>query len=263
MPIKHLVTPGVGFSPGSIKYIVTRGLIPQVYTQPPVAVALNLKRRTTALTVPVWNRGICNTTQKQVFVAPSEGFTLTVDTTNYATPTAAAVTVYDRHNRRITSNFVPSGGASIASNVVTLPELSIPATANGEYRVDVSVEASGYSPAIVRIPLFVSKQHQWLTVIEGIQKLRRGEGVALAIATTAWGGSPTSPSVTITRWRDSEDVTAVLMPNGSHSVDGDNVVLKELAIPATAEVGEYRVDVQFNASGFTPAVAHFIVGVGI
>ena len=27
MAIKHLVSPGIGFSPGSIKYIVTRGLI--------------------------------------------------------------------------------------------------------------------------------------------------------------------------------------------------------------------------------------------
>lgn len=26
MPIKHLISPGIGFSPGSPKYIVTRGL---------------------------------------------------------------------------------------------------------------------------------------------------------------------------------------------------------------------------------------------
>lgn len=26
MPIKHLISPGIGFSPGSVKYLVTRGL---------------------------------------------------------------------------------------------------------------------------------------------------------------------------------------------------------------------------------------------
>ena len=26
MPVKHIISPGIGFSPGSIKYIVTRGL---------------------------------------------------------------------------------------------------------------------------------------------------------------------------------------------------------------------------------------------
>lgn len=26
MPIKHLISPGIGFSPGSVKYIITRGL---------------------------------------------------------------------------------------------------------------------------------------------------------------------------------------------------------------------------------------------
>ena len=26
MPVKHLIGPGIGFSPGSVKYIVTRGL---------------------------------------------------------------------------------------------------------------------------------------------------------------------------------------------------------------------------------------------
>ena len=26
MPVKHIISPGIGFSPGSVKYIVTRGL---------------------------------------------------------------------------------------------------------------------------------------------------------------------------------------------------------------------------------------------
>lgn len=26
MPIKHLISPGIGFSPGSVKYLITRGL---------------------------------------------------------------------------------------------------------------------------------------------------------------------------------------------------------------------------------------------
>lgn len=26
MPVKHLITPGIGFSPGSVQYIITRGL---------------------------------------------------------------------------------------------------------------------------------------------------------------------------------------------------------------------------------------------
>jgi len=26
MPVKHLISPGIGFSPASVKYIVTRGL---------------------------------------------------------------------------------------------------------------------------------------------------------------------------------------------------------------------------------------------
>lgn len=28
MPAKHIISPGLGFSPGSVKYIVTRGLLP-------------------------------------------------------------------------------------------------------------------------------------------------------------------------------------------------------------------------------------------
>lgn len=28
MAVKHLISPGIGFSPGSVKYIVTRGLFP-------------------------------------------------------------------------------------------------------------------------------------------------------------------------------------------------------------------------------------------
>lgn len=28
MPTKHIISPGLGFSPGSVKYIVTRGLLP-------------------------------------------------------------------------------------------------------------------------------------------------------------------------------------------------------------------------------------------
>lgn len=27
MPVKHLISPGIGFSPGSVMFIVTRGLI--------------------------------------------------------------------------------------------------------------------------------------------------------------------------------------------------------------------------------------------
>lgn len=34
MPVKHLVSPGIGFSPGSVKYVVTRGLTPGVAPVP-------------------------------------------------------------------------------------------------------------------------------------------------------------------------------------------------------------------------------------
>ena len=31
MSVKHIISPGIGFSPGSVKYIVTRGLIAVPY----------------------------------------------------------------------------------------------------------------------------------------------------------------------------------------------------------------------------------------
>jgi len=235
------------------------------YVQPSVAVALTLKRRSTALTVASWDRHTCYVDQKQVFAAPGEGITLTVDVSNYTTPTAASVTVRNRHWSDVTSSFIPSGSASISTNTITLPELSIPATAIGIYSVDVLVEAGGYSPVVVRIPLDVSPMHQWLAAIGSPQTLRRGEGMAYAVTTTAWGGTPTSPSATVWRLVNGmavEDVTSTFMAQGSHSIDGDNVTLKELQIPSAARLVDYRVDVQFNAGNYAPAVGHFIVGVG-
>lgn len=35
MAVKHIISPGIGFSPGSVKYIVTRGLLPATDTDGP------------------------------------------------------------------------------------------------------------------------------------------------------------------------------------------------------------------------------------
>jgi hypothetical protein len=87
-------------------------------------------------------------------------------------------------------------------------------------------------------------------VIEGRQHQGVDERVAYSIDTSTWGGSPTSPSVTVRTINLDDtftDVTATVMPTNSPSVAGDVITLSLLR-NLTAGV-RYRVEVQFTSGG--------------
>lgn len=56
MPIKDLISPGVGFTPHSVKFIVTRGMGNAVVAQGPSANAKNVYRRTPPTTDTTYRR---------------------------------------------------------------------------------------------------------------------------------------------------------------------------------------------------------------
>lgn len=99
------------------------------------------------------------------------------------------------------------------------------------------------------------------TILDGVQEIRRDEGLTFTVDTENWGGSPTSPSVTVTRCRDGSDVTSDFIPSGSPSVTDDVITLPEITAPSAAQLGDYIVSVQFDSGGFGPGIAWFALKV--
>lgn len=86
-------------------------------------------------------------------------------------------------------------------------------------------------------------------VVEGRQYQGEDESIAYALTTTNWGGTPTSPSVAVFDVRNGNyhDVTSVVMPTNSPSINGDVITLSHLANLTAGRV--YRVEVQFTSGG--------------
>ncbi|MEE8307077.1 MAG: hypothetical protein V3R81_07410 [Gammaproteobacteria bacterium] len=92
---------------------------------------------------------------------------------------------------------------------------------------------------------------------EGVQIQGANEGVAYQLTVTNWASSPTSPSVTVTRTSDDTDVTSTVMSPNSPTVASDVITLSPLDTLTAGE--QYRVDVQFTATGYSPADPFFYV----
>lgn len=234
-----------------------------VYTQPSVAVALSLRPRKTTLNAPSWAQ-VCNRAgwhavrERTQYAKPDEGITWTI-TTNWADdPTAATFAITDGNGDSVT-DWYSSSTVTIASKNIALPKATIPTGADGRYSIDVSVEAGGRSPIIVRIPVTVSDA-PW-THQTAPQTIRIGEGVAFALVTTPWGGSPFSVSDAIYNASTGDAATLTMLPNGSTSADGDNAVMRELIAPSGLAAGRYKAEISFTSGAFDPAIAVMIIEV--
>lgn len=89
-------------------------------------------------------------------------------------------------------------------------------------------------------------------VAEGLQELRRGEGITWSVDTTNWAATPDPDPIVITRQRDSAVVTDDFITTATATVSGNEVVLPKITVPADARLGLYRVDVPFTAGDFDP-----------
>lgn len=86
-------------------------------------------------------------------------------------------------------------------------------------------------------------------VVEGRQTQGADETIVYTLDTTNVGGSPSVSAVVVWRESDSTDVTATVMPSGSHSVNGAVITLKPLTALTVGET--YRVEVKFTSAGNT------------
>lgn len=84
-------------------------------------------------------------------------------------------------------------------------------------------------------------------VVEGLQIQGEDETIVYSLSTTNVGGSPSSVSVVVKKESDNSNVTATVMPSGSHSVASDVITLKPLTALTVGEV--YRVEVAFTSAG--------------
>lgn len=98
-------------------------------------------------------------------------------------------------------------------------------------------------------------------VAEGIQQIRRSEGMTYSVTTTEWESTPTPSDITITQLSDDSDVTSAWTTTATPTVDGDVITLPKITIPADADLGLYRVDVPFTAGGFAPGIVKLILDV--
>jgi len=94
-------------------------------------------------------------------------------------------------------------------------------------------------------------------VVEGTQRQGADEGVAYQVTTTNWASTPTSPSVVVYRTSDETDVTSTVMNPNSPSVATDTITLSPLDSLTAGE--RYRVELQFTATGYSPAEVYFFV----
>ena len=83
------------------------------------------------------------------------------------------------------------------------------------------------------------------TVIESPLFQGINEQVAYRLSTTPWGGTPTSPTITILNNLD-QDVTSDLT-TGSNSISGHNITFKTIQSLTRDEV--YRMLLRFTISG--------------
>lgn len=91
-------------------------------------------------------------------------------------------------------------------------------------------------------------------VKEGLQELRRGEGVVWKVNVSGWEIPPTPQAVVIRRERDDELVTSQFITgSGAPTLGASNeLVLPEITVPTDAQLGIYRLDLPFEAGGFSP-----------
>jgi len=83
-------------------------------------------------------------------------------------------------------------------------------------------------------------------VFQGVDEI-----IAYTLDTVEWGGTPTSPSVTVFDITGDayNDVTATVMPSNSPTVTDDVITLSALKLLAANR--QYRVEVKFVISGNT------------
>lgn len=67
-----------------------------------------------------------------------------------------------------------------------------------------------------------------------------------------WESPPTPQSIVIIRERDGETVTSSFTTSQTPTLDGSDMVLPEVAVPADAALGIYRLSFPFEAGGFSP-----------
>ena len=83
-----------------------------------------------------------------------------------------------------------------------------------------------------------------IEVTEGVRYQTSDETRVYTITTTKLVSSPTSPTAVVYDESVDEDVTATVMPSGSHSVSGDVITLKPLT--ALTQDHSYRVEFKFT-----------------
>lgn len=92
-----------------------------------------------------------------------------------------------------------------------------------------------------------------LQVVEGVQDLRRGEGIVYSLSVSNWiSSTPSSATVTVIREKDESDVTSTFIPTGSASISTTTITLPEIVVPSNAQLGDYIVTVEFEAGGISP-----------
>lgn len=85
----------------------------------------------------------------------SEGIVYSITTTNWASaPVPADITITKlADGSDATGDFTSTATPTVASDVITLPEITIPSTADlGEYQVNTPFTVDGFSPGI---PYFI------------------------------------------------------------------------------------------------------------
>ena len=84
-------------------------------------------------------------------------------------------------------------------------------------------------------------------VIEGIQEQGINEGVIYQVATTNWGGSPSSPDFDIFDEDDYSTSLKATLSSGAATVSGDSVILPKISGGTERKI--YRVFVSFISGG--------------
>jgi len=101
-----------------------------------------------------------------------------------------------------------------------------------------------------------------LEVLDGPQPIRQTEGLVFSVDVAKQTSStPSSATVTIIRQADEADVTATLMAVNTPSIATTVITLDEILIPADAILGDYVVNVEFEAGGYSPGRVYFIIRV--
>jgi len=90
-------------------------------------------------------------------------------------------------------------------------------------------------------------------VIEGKQVQGADETITYSLDTTNVGGTPSVSGVVVWKESTATDVTATVMPSGSHSVASNVITLKPLTALTAGQ--SYRVEVKFTSAGNT--LEHF------